>query len=107
MRVETAETAIMQELNDMTTAESLGATTRKPETKFEMIWNAIGDSPIVLASSDDKQDGEDVEYDEEDTEHSKLSDEDKPGWVMDTISKTVQHRMESFLRKQMSFDELM
>jgi len=34
-RIQDAETEIMQELKDMTTAESLGATTRKPETTLE------------------------------------------------------------------------
>jgi hypothetical protein len=37
MRVQDAETAIMQEPKDMTTAESAGGTTRKPETMFEEI----------------------------------------------------------------------
>jgi len=68
--------------------------------------NAIGDSLSDLASSDDEQDGEDEEDDEEDTELSKLSDDDEPGWVMGTITKTVQHGMESFRQKQMRLDEL-
>jgi hypothetical protein len=68
--------------------------------------NAIRDSLSNLASSDDEQDGEDEEDDEEDTELGKLSDDDEPGWVMGTITKTVQHRMESFHPKQMRLDEL-
>jgi len=75
-RVHDAETAIMQELKDMTTAESVGVTTRKPETIFEEMFNAIGNSLSDLASSDDEQNGEDEEDDEEDSELSKLSDED-------------------------------
>jgi len=90
----------MQQLKGMTTA------TGKPETTFEEILNAVGDSLIDLASSDDKQDGEDEGDDEEDTELSNLSDENEPRWVMGTISKTVQHRMESFGQKQMGHDEL-
>jgi hypothetical protein len=58
-RVQDAETAILQELKDMTTAESAGGTTRKPETKFEEVLNAIGDSLSDLATPDDEQDGED------------------------------------------------
>jgi len=92
-RVQDAETAIMQDLKDMTT------TTRKPETKFAEMLHAIGDSLSNLASSDDEQGGKDNEYDEEDTELGKLSDDDEPGWVMGTISGTVQHRMESFRQK--------
>jgi len=49
-----------------------------------------------LASSDAEQNGEDKEYYEDDTELGKLSDDEEPGWVMGTISKTVQHRLESF-----------
>jgi len=90
-RVQETETAIMQ---DMATAENECATTGKPETMFEVMLNAIGDSLSDLASSDDEQDGEDEEDDEEDTELGKLSDDDEPGWVMDTITKTVQHRIE-------------
>jgi hypothetical protein len=47
-----------------------------PETTFEGMLNAIGDSVSNLASSDDEQDGEEEEDDEEDTELGKLSDDD-------------------------------
>jgi len=64
---------------------------------------AIGDSLSHLASSDNGEDGED---EDEETELGKLSEDDEPGWVMGTISKTVQQRMESFWQKQMKLDEL-
>jgi len=102
-RVQDTETAIMQ---DMTTAENGGATTGKPETMFEDMLNAIGDSLSDLASSDDEQNGEDRADDEEDTELGKLSDDDEPRWVMGTITDTVQHRMEIFRQKQVRLDEL-
>jgi len=105
-RVEATETAILKELKDMTTAERAGATTRKHETTFEEMSNAIGDSLSNLARSDDEQDRKDKEDDEGDTELGKLNDDDKPGWVMGTISKTVQNRMESFRQMQMRLDEL-
>jgi len=105
-QVQDAETAIMQELKDMTTAESAGVTTRKPEITFEEMLNAIGDSLRDLASSDDEQDGEDEKDDEEEKQLGKLSDDDEPGWVMGTISKTVQHRMESIRQKQKRLHEL-
>jgi hypothetical protein len=65
---------------------------------LDELLNAIGDSLNNLASSEDDEDGEDQDDDEEDTEHGKLklSEDDKPGLVMGTISKTVQHRVESF-----------
>jgi len=102
-RVQEAETAITQH---MRTAENGCATTGKPETMFEEMSNAIGDSLSDLASSDAEQDGEDEEDDEENTELSKLSDDDEPGWVMGTITEPVQHRMESIRQKQMRLDEL-
>jgi len=50
--------------------------------------------------------GEDEDDDEHDPELVKLSEDDEPGWVMGTISKTVQHRMERFRQKQIKFDKL-
>jgi hypothetical protein len=35
-----------------------------------------------------------------------LSEDDKPVWVMGTITKTVQQRIERFRQKQMKLDEL-
>jgi hypothetical protein len=64
---------------------------------------AIGHSLSDLGSSEDGEDGED---EDEETEQGKLSENDEPGWVMDTITKTVQQRMESFRQKQMKLDEL-
>ena len=87
--VQDTETVMMQELNDMTTAKHVGATTGKPERTFEEMLNAIRSSLSNLASSDNEQVGEDDEDDEEDTELSMLSDDDEHGWVMGTISKTV------------------
>jgi hypothetical protein len=65
---------------------------------------AIGDSLSDLASSNNGEDGEDE--DDEKIEQGKLSEDDDPGWVMGTITKTVQQRMERFRQKQMKFDEL-
>jgi hypothetical protein len=93
-------------LQDVTTAANGGATTGKPETTFEEMLNAIRDSLSDLASTDDEQDGEDEEDDEEDTELGKISEGDEPGWVMGTITKTVQHHMESFWQMQMRLDTL-
>jgi len=69
--------------------------------------NGVGDSLSDLASSEDEEDGEDEDDDEEDTELGKLSSNDEPGWVMATISKTVQHHMEIIWQKQMRLDEQM
>jgi len=86
--------------------EKARSTTTKPEIPFEEMLNAIGDSLSDLVSSEDEEDGEDEDDDEEDTGHRKLSEDDEPGWVIGTISKTEQHRMESFRPKQMNLDEM-
>jgi hypothetical protein len=54
---------------------------------FEEMLGAIGDSLSDLEISDDGEDGEDEE--DEDTEQGKVSEDDKPGWVMGTITITV------------------
>jgi len=93
-RVEDAEAAFQQEQDDMTQAEITGLTSREPEKLFEEMLVAIGDSLSDLATSDDGEDGE--EEDDEVTEQGNLSKDDEPGWVMGTITKTVQQRMERF-----------
>jgi len=64
------------------------------------IWDNLSD----IANSDNGNDGED--QNDAETEQGKASEDDKPGWVIGTISKTVQQHMETFLQKQMKFDEL-
>jgi hypothetical protein len=103
-RVEDADTAVQQEQDDMTHADIAGLTSREPEKTFEVMLVAIGDSLSDLASSDDGEDGEDE--DDEETEQGNLSEDDEPGWVMGTITRTVQLRMERFRRKQMKLDKL-
>jgi len=102
-RVEDAEAAVQQEQDDMMHADIAGFTPREPEKTFEEMMAAIGDSLSDLGSSDDGEAGED---EDEETELGKLSDDDEPGWVMGTISKTVQQRMESFRQRQMKLDKL-
>jgi hypothetical protein len=99
-RVQDIETAMMQELKNLTSA------TGKHKRTYGEKLNAIGDSLSDNASSDDKQDREDEEDDEDDTGLGMLSDDNVPGWVMSTISKMVQHRMESGWEKQMRLDQL-
>jgi hypothetical protein len=103
-RVEDAEAAVQQEQDDMTEAEIAGLTSREPEKTFEEMLVAIGDSLSDLASADNGEDGE--EDDDEETEQGNLSEDEEPGWVMGTITKTVHQRMERFRQKQMKLDEL-
>jgi len=86
MRVQDAETTMMQEQKDMTTAESAEGTTRKPKITYEEMLNAIGDSLSDLPTSYDEQNREDEQDGEEDTELRQLSN-DELGWVMGPISK--------------------
>jgi hypothetical protein len=81
----------------MTHAEIAGLTSREPEKTFVEMLVAIGDSLSHHANSDDGEDGADE--DDEETEQGNLSENDKPGWVMGTIPKTVQQRMERFRQK--------
>jgi len=105
-QVQDAEKAVMHVQEHMRNVETARSTITKHETTFEEILNVIRDSLSDLRSSEDKEDGEDEDEDEEDKELGKLSEDDQSCWVMGTISKTVQHRMESFLQKQMRLDEL-
>jgi hypothetical protein len=101
-RVQDPKTAIMQELKDITSAENTGATTRKLESTFEEMFNAIQDIPRYFACSDNELDGDDFDDDEEDTVIGKLCDDDgDPGRLIGPISKAVEHRMERFRQKHM------
>jgi len=85
-------------------AEIVGLTYRAPKKTFEEMLVAIGDSLSDLASPDNGEDGEDE--DDEETEQGKLSEEDQPGWVMVTMTITVQQCMERFWQNQTKLDEL-
>jgi len=105
-RVQDAETAIRQAQEHMRNVEKARSTSTHSETTSGEMLNAIGGSLSDLASSEDEEDGEDKDADEEDSELGKLSEDNEPGCMMDTISKTVQHRMESFRPIQMRLEEL-
>jgi len=77
---------------------------REGEKTFQEMLVAIGDSLSDLVSSGDGEDAE-GEPDRE-TEQSQWSEDDKPSWVMGTISQMVQYHMERFWQKQMKVDKL-
>jgi hypothetical protein len=93
-RIEDAEAAIRQEQEDIEAAENTGVTTRVPKKSFHVMIIAIGDSQSNIACSEDGEDGDD--YDDNGTERGQLSEDDKPGWAMGTITKTVLMCMEMF-----------
>jgi len=79
---------VQHEQGDLKHAEITGLTTREPELICEEMIVAIGVSLSDLASSGSGENGEDE--DGEETEQGKLSEDDEPGWVMGTITKTIQ-----------------
>jgi len=50
--------------------------------------------------------GEGEDEDDEETEQGKLGEDDEPGWVMGTITKTAQQSMERIRQRQIKLDEL-
>jgi len=67
--------------------------------------NTIGESLSYLARSNEEEDW-DNEDDDEDADLGKLSDDDQPGWVMDTMFKIVLHRIDRFRQKQLRHEKL-
>jgi len=64
---------------------------------------SIRDSLSDLASSNNREDGEDDN--DTGTEQGNLSEDDEHSWLMRTITKTVQQCMECFQQKKMQHDE--
>jgi len=79
-------------------------TNTEPEESFQEMMVAIWNSLSDLARSDDGENGEDK--DDEESEQGQLSRDHEPGWVMATITKTIQQCMERFRQKQMKLDEM-
>jgi hypothetical protein len=86
--VEDAEVPVQQEKEGMKHAAITGLTTREPEKTFEEMMVAIGGSLSDLVDSDVGEDGADE--DDREIEQGKLSEDDKPGWAMGTITTMVQ-----------------
>jgi hypothetical protein len=73
----------------MRSAEKVGLTTRKSETTYKLMLNTISNGMRYHGSSTNEQDGDDKEKDQEDTVLGKQNEDEEPGWVMGTISKSV------------------
>jgi hypothetical protein len=102
--VEDAEALVHQEQQDMKDTELVELTNRESEKTFDEMMVAIGDSLCDLASSDDEEDGKDE--DDEVTEQGKLSEDEEHGWVLSTITKTVQQDMEMFWQNKVKLGKL-
>jgi hypothetical protein len=76
------------------------------EKTFEQMLNTIGNAMCDHAISNDEQHGDDEKGDDKVIELSKMREDDEPGWVMGTISKTGKQRMEHFRQIQIMLDEL-
>jgi hypothetical protein len=77
---------------------------REPKKSIEVIKMAIGDSWSDLASPDNGEHRE--EKDDDDKEQGMLSKDHKPGWVMDTITKTVLQRVDRIRQTQLQLGEM-
>jgi len=99
-----AEGAIKQEQEDTEMAENAGLMIREPEETSNEILVSIGDSLSDIASSGNGENRED-EIGEE-TKQGKWSKDDDPGWVIRTISKTVQQPIDRFWQNQIKLEEL-
>jgi hypothetical protein len=73
----------------MRSAEKVGLTTRKSETTYKVMLNTISNGMRDHGSSTNEQDGDDKEKDQDDTVLGKQNEDEEPGWVMGTISKSV------------------
>jgi len=69
---------------------------------LQKMFVGIRDSLSDVASSNDRETWEDE--DDEETEQGKLSEDDKLGWEMGTITTMVQRGMEMFWQDQMKLD---
>jgi len=96
-RVQDAVAAVQQQQEDTKKAENDRSTNREPEMTFQEIMDDIGDSLSDYASSNDGADRAD-ENDEQ-TEQGQLRNDDEPSWVMGSVSKMVQQRMEKFWKR--------
>lgn len=63
----------------------------------------IGDSLSDHGTSDDGVDGAD--QDDAEMPQGKLSEDTEPGWVMGTMTQTVQQRLERFRPRLMKLNE--
>jgi hypothetical protein len=95
-----------QAREDMRNAGKAGLTSRKPEMAFEEMLNSIGHSLSDIASSKNGVVVEDKDDDAHDTELGKLSEADQYGCMMDTTSKTVEHRLKPFQQKEICHEQL-
>lgn len=69
------------------------------------MFYAIGDNLTNRACSHDEEDRND-EQNGLDKAYDKLREHGKPCWVIGTVSKTVELRMERFRQQQMRIDSL-
>jgi hypothetical protein len=85
-------------------ADITGFTNSEARETFKRRIVAIGDSQSDLASSNHREDREDV--DDKQTEQGKLSEDDISGWLTGTITRTVPQQIEMFRQNQMKLEEL-
>jgi len=103
-RVEDTEAAVQQEQEDIRNVEFAGLTNTESEITSAVMIGAIRKSLSDFATSDDGKDMQDE--DDEEAEWRKLSEVNESGYVMGTITQTVQQRMVRFWDEEMMLDKL-
>jgi len=103
-QVDDGEAVIRQDHEDTEAAEHTALINKEPKKTFHEIFVAIEDSLSDIPSSNNGEDTDDEDHGV--IEQGQLSEDDKPSWVMGTITKIVQQRMERFRQKQMKLDKL-
>jgi hypothetical protein len=92
MMVAEAEAAVERENISVLKRAAAGTT----EMTFEEMLEAIGESVDAVSTSDEADDDEDDEQDGDDNNDAKLSDDDQPEWVVGTIDKSIEERLNTF-----------
>lgn len=106
MRVKDAETAMIQQQEQMRYVERARSTATKPEIPFEKMLNVIGGDLSDYSYSNDEEDRQYENCDEDATRLDQLTDGDKPGCILGKISKMVQHHLPNDQQKLWRLDKL-
>ena len=102
-QVEDAEAVVHQAHEDIDYAKTAGLISREHKRMFEVMLVAIGQTLIVLSSVDHVKHGED---EDEEIEQGTHSEDDEPGWVTETTTKTIPQCMSRFRYKLIKLHEL-
>jgi len=101
--VEDAEAAFQKTQENMNHAEAARLTRREPKKTYDEMHFATIDRLCDLASSDSMEDEDDVD---EEIGQGIMSEDDETGWLMGTITTTIQQCMARFRQKKIMLHKL-